>query len=93
MKLKLSVIGIAVFAAAVLLSESSNSQDSKPVGIIEAADAAELSRILNHETPPTWGQPIAAWFNAIVARQAVRDKAEADRKAEAEARKPPPLDD
>lgn len=77
----------------LLLSSATLADEVKPVAVIEAADAIELNRILNHETPPTWGQPIAAWFNAIAARQAARDKAEADRKAEAEARKPPPLDD
>ena len=41
------------------------------------------NRILQHETPPTWGAPIAAWFNALAARQQAREKAAEPKKEEA----------
>ena len=70
------------FAAFVAIAPTARADDPKPIAVVEPADAQELSRILQHETPPAWGAPIAAWFNALAARQQAREKAAEPKKEE-----------
>lgn len=48
-----------------------------PIAIVEQADVAELTRILHREVPSDFAEPVAVWFNRIIARTAERQKAQA----------------
>lgn len=65
-------------------------QQTPPLAIIDQHDAQEITRIFDEQIPPRWSKPVVEWLNRLVARQAEKVKAEAEKAKAAEPAPTPP---